>query len=157
MIKAHKIRLNPTPEQANYFRRAVRDFADDDVLLNTGVSFPISFRRAEIHGVEVKLEAPRWGPFSGYLAYSNTIGIGQFPLSGGLFLNNDNVALLSSTERFRISQDIRNTARGMIRSGRARRSSTRRGVSCACGRTRGPESGRCQVGMWSGGSRRWRP
>ena len=34
----------------------MNNFADDDLLLNTGVSFPIAFRRAEIYGAEVKLE-----------------------------------------------------------------------------------------------------
>ena len=100
---------------ASYFLRRIGDAKDDDPLLNTGVSFPIAFRRATIRGVEVKLEVPRWGPFSGYLGYANTIGIGQFPISGGLFLDNDDVALLSSTERFPISQDVRNTARGVAR------------------------------------------
>ena len=38
--------------EANYFRRAMNNFADDDLLLNTGVSFPIAFRRAQIEGTE---------------------------------------------------------------------------------------------------------
>lgn len=100
---------------ASYFLRDVRDFKDDDLLLNTGVSFPIAFRNATVRGVEVKLEVPHWGPFSGYLSYANTIGIGQFPISGGLFLDDGAADLLSSNERFPISQDMRNTARAWLR------------------------------------------
>ncbi len=100
---------------ASYFRRDIREFKDDDLLLNTGVSFPIAFRNAVIRGVEVKLDVPHWGPVSGYLSYTNTIGIGQFPISGGLFLDDGAAALLNSTERFPISQDMRNTARAWLR------------------------------------------
>jgi hypothetical protein len=100
---------------ANYFYRSTRDAKDDDVLLNTGISFPISFAQAEIRGVEVKLSMPRWGRFSGALSYSNSIGIGHYPISGGLFLDNDSAALLNSTERFPITQDQRNSARAWIR------------------------------------------
>src|SRR5262249_44129104 len=40
-----KVRL-----EANVFRRDFRNYSDDDVLLNTGVSFPISFATARIRG-----------------------------------------------------------------------------------------------------------
>ena len=100
---------------ASYFRRDVRNFLDDDLLLNTGVAFPIAYRNATVRGVEVKLEMPQWGRFSGYLSYANTIGIAQYPISGGLFLDDGAAALLASNDRFPISQDQRNAARGMIR------------------------------------------
>ncbi len=105
-----KIRID-----ANYYRRAVNDFADDDLLLNTGVSFPIAFRSAEIHGVEVKLEIPRWGPLSGFVSYSNLLGVGFLPVTGGLFLGSDSAGLLSATDRFPITQDQRNTVRARFR------------------------------------------
>ena len=70
---------------ANYFRRDTNNYADDDVLLNTGVSFPIAFRKAEIHGVEVKLEVPRWGRLSGSMGYSNMLGVGYLPVTGRTF------------------------------------------------------------------------
>jgi hypothetical protein len=100
---------------ATYFRRDVTDFKDDDPLLNTGVSFPIAFQNAQIRGVEVKLSLPRWRGLSGFVSYANTIGIGQYPISGGLFLDNDDPALLQSKDRFPISQDQRNTARAWLR------------------------------------------
>jgi hypothetical protein len=93
----------------------MNDFKDDDLLLNTGVSFPIAFHHATIRGLEVKLALPRWRGLSGFLSYANTIGIGQYPISGGLFLDNDDPALLQSKDRFPISQDQRNTVRGSLR------------------------------------------
>jgi outer membrane cobalamin receptor len=99
---------------ANYFRRNVSNFADDDVFLNTGVSFPIAFQRAQIRGVEAKLEIPRWGPVSGFVSYANQIGIGYLPVTGGLFLGDDASGSLS-TGAFPITQDQRNTARARFR------------------------------------------
>ena len=100
---------------ASYFRREVRNFEDDDLLLNTGVSFPIAFDKASIRGTEVKLEVPLWGHFSGYLSYTNSIGIGQLPITGGLFLDEGAADLIASRDRFAISQDQRNTARALTR------------------------------------------
>jgi hypothetical protein len=101
--------------EANFFRRDIRNFPDDDLLVNTGVSFPIAFHSARVEGVEVKLDVPRWGPFSGFLGYSNMIGTGQLPIAGGLFLDDNATQLLASTERFPVSQDQRNTARAVVR------------------------------------------
>jgi hypothetical protein len=100
---------------AAFYRRALKNFADDDVFLNTGISFPISFRNAEIHGVDVKLEVPAWGRFSGFLSYSNMRGVAWLPVSGGLFLGQDAAGALAAAGRFPISQDQRNTARARLR------------------------------------------
>jgi hypothetical protein len=101
--------------EANVFRRDFSNFADDDLLVNTGVSFPIAFHSAQIRGVEVKLEVPRWGGASGFVSYSNMIGVGRFPIAGGLFLDDSSQQLLTSTDRFPVTQDQRNTARAAVR------------------------------------------
>ncbi|MBV8729528.1 MAG: TonB-dependent receptor, partial [Acidobacteriia bacterium] len=102
--------------KTNFYWRGYRNFPDDDLLLNTGVSFPIAFSKAEIYGVEVKLDIPRWGPFSGYVSYSNMRGNGYFPVTGGLFLGDNAVEAISSTSRvFPVSQDQRNTVRARFR------------------------------------------
>ena len=101
--------------EANVFRRDLRDYADDDVLLNTGVSFPISFSRARIRGEEIKIEVPRWGRFSGFVSYSNQLGVAQGPVTGGLFLGDAANSALSDSSRFYVSQDQRNTARARVR------------------------------------------
>jgi outer membrane cobalamin receptor len=100
---------------ANYFRRRVNNFADDDLLLNTGLSFPIAFRKAEIRGVEVKVELPNWGGLSGFVSYSNMIGSGFLPVTGGLFLGDNAGRALSPSGAFPVTQDQRNTARSRFR------------------------------------------
>jgi hypothetical protein len=100
---------------ANVFRRDFRNYGDDDVLLNTGVSFPISFSSARIRGEEIKIEIPRWGWFSGSVSYSNQRGVAQGPVTGGLFLSDAATSALSDNSRFYVSQDQRNTARARVR------------------------------------------
>ena len=89
-------------------------FPDDDLLLNTGISFPISFASAAIHGAEAKLEIPRWGPVSGFISYSNMAGAGRLPVTGGLFLE-DAGNLLHSSASFPVTQDQRNSAHARMR------------------------------------------
>src|SRR3984885_7353879 len=48
----------------NGFDRRVNNYADDDQLLSTAVSFPIAFDKAYIYGVEGKVEIPYWHKFS---------------------------------------------------------------------------------------------
>jgi hypothetical protein len=100
---------------ANYFRRIVSNFADDDQLLNTAVSFPISFRKSVIYGAEAKLELPNWRGFSGFASYSYQVGNAWFPVTGGLFLGDDAGAASQRTGHFPDSQDQRNTARARVR------------------------------------------
>ncbi len=98
---------------ANYFRRLLNNYADDDQIENTTVSFPIAFRKAVIYGAEAKIDLPDWNGFSGFVSYSYTVGNAWFPVTGGLFLGADTV--LPTTGHFPDSQDQRNTVRGRIR------------------------------------------
>jgi outer membrane cobalamin receptor len=99
---------------ASYFRRQMSDVADDDLLLNTGVSFPIAFSHADIRGAEVKVDVPTWRNFAGSLSYSHLRGVGDLPITGGLFLGDEGAALLTSHERFPVTQDQRHTVRGRV-------------------------------------------
>ena len=99
---------------ATAFSRTTRDAADDDLLLNTGVSFPIAFRRAEVTGVEVKLETPQWKQVSGYVSYGHMRAVADLPATGGLFLGEEGTAVLQSSERLPSSQDQRHTLRGRL-------------------------------------------
>jgi hypothetical protein len=100
----------------NFYRRDVRNYADDDQLLNTGVSYPIAFDRAVIYGAEGKLTLVRLGRLSGYASYSYMVGNAWFPVTGGLFLGDDAVAALTQTTgHFPDSQDQRNTLRTRLR------------------------------------------
>jgi len=101
---------------AKYFRRNAGNFADDDQLLNTGVSFPIAFRKFSIYGAEGKVEFPHLGNLSGFVSYSYMVGSTYFPVTGGLFLGDEAAnALSNATGRFWDSQDQRNTARSRFR------------------------------------------
>jgi hypothetical protein len=111
-----KVFLGRVKLDANYFRRFVDNYADDDQIENTTVSFPIAFRKSIIYGLEGKLEVPDWGRFSGYLSYSYEVGNVWFPVTGGLFLgSNASNAAKQLTGHFPDSQDQRNTVRGRVR------------------------------------------
>lgn len=100
----------------NYFRRYADNFADDDQLLSTAVSFPIAFRKGIIYGAEGKLEIPKWGPVSGFTSYSYMVGNVWPPVTGGLFLGTDAVSVAAPLPgHFPDSQDQRNTARLRMR------------------------------------------
>jgi hypothetical protein len=103
-----KLRLD-----ANMFRRQVNNYADDNQVLSTGISFPIAFSKAILYGAEGKLELPRWGRFSGFASYSYIVGNAWFPVTGGLFLGNN--AVNPTTGHFPDSQDQRQSVRARVR------------------------------------------
>jgi hypothetical protein len=105
-----KLRLD-----ANVFRRDFHQYSDDDVLLDTGVSFPIAFAKARIFGEEIRVEIPQWGRFSGYVSYANQSGYGQGPITGGLFLGSDAANALTNTSKFAVTQDQRNSLHARLR------------------------------------------
>jgi TonB-dependent Receptor Plug Domain len=101
---------------ANYFRRFVNDYADDDQIDSTSISFPISFRKSIIYGAEGKITVPEWHRFSGFASYSYEVGNVWNPVTGGLFLGDDADAAASAlTGHFPDSQDQRHTVRGRTR------------------------------------------
>lgn len=106
-----KLRLD-----VNGFDRSVNNFADDDQLLDTAVSFPIAFRKANIYGAEGKLDIPHWGRLSGFVSYSYMVGAAYLPVTGGLFLGEEASTALSQTSgRIWVTQDQRNTLRTRFR------------------------------------------
>jgi hypothetical protein len=100
---------------ANVFQRDTRNFADDDVLLDTGVSFPIALSSAHIYGAESQLALPQWSPWSAWFNYSYMVASARLPVVGGLFFGQDAPDLLNSNARIWISQDQRHTAHGQLR------------------------------------------
>jgi hypothetical protein len=100
----------------NVFRRNVSNFADDDQLFNTGVSYPISFDKAIVYGAEAKLSLVHLAKLSGYASYSYMVANVWFPVTGGLFLgDNATAAVTQTTGHFPASQDQRNTLRTRFR------------------------------------------
>ena len=101
---------------ANYFRRDVGNYADDDQIDNTTISFPIAFQKSVIYGAEGELDLPDWHRFSGFVSYSYEVGNVWFPVTGGLFLGDDaSAAETQLSGHFPDSQDQRNTMRGRAR------------------------------------------
>jgi hypothetical protein len=96
----------------NVYRRDVRNYADDDQLLNTGVSYPIAFDKSVIYGAEAKMSLVHFGNLSGYVGYSYMVGNAWLPVTGGLFLGDAASDAVSEYKgHFPDSQDQRNTLR----------------------------------------------
>jgi TonB-dependent receptor-like protein len=110
-----KVLLAKFKLDANYFRRLVSNYADDNQLENTSISYPIAFRKAIIYGAEAKLDLPDWRGFSGFASYSFTVGNAWAPVTGGLFLGSDATAAKALPPHFPDSQDQRHTVRGRLR------------------------------------------
>jgi hypothetical protein len=101
---------------ANYYRRLFDNFADDDQIANTVVSFPIAFRKAVLYGSEGKIDLPNWGRLSGFVSYSYMVGNVWFPVTGGLFLGDKAASAITDlTGHVPVSQDQRNTLRFRFR------------------------------------------
>jgi outer membrane receptor for Fe3+-dicitrate len=100
----------------NVYFRDVNNFADDNLLLNTPVAFPIAFRKAQIYGAESKLNLQYWRRLTGFVSYSYMVGSAYFPVTGGFFLGQSATdALTQLSGRFWVSQDQRNTVRTRFR------------------------------------------
>jgi hypothetical protein len=110
---ASKAFANQLRIDASFYRRDARNYADDDQLLNTGVSYPIAFDHAIIYGIDSKITLVRSHGWSGYASYSYMVGNVWFPVTGGLFLGDDASNAISETSgHLPDSQDQRNTFAG---------------------------------------------
>jgi hypothetical protein len=112
-VGLEKVLFNKIRVDSNYFRRDVSNYADDNQIDNTTISYPIAFRKAIIYGAEGKVELPLWRKFSGYASYSYEVGNAWFPVTGGLFLGDE--AIIPTSGHLPDSQDQRNTVRGRLR------------------------------------------
>lgn len=99
-----------------HYWRELDEYFDDDVFLNTGIGFPITFAQASIEGTEVRLEMPRWGRLSSFASWSNMHGVASSPVTGGLFVEGGEAEdLRDVATELPITQDQRNTASAMLR------------------------------------------
>jgi hypothetical protein len=114
-VGLRKPMFNTLRLDVSHYWRTFRNYQDDDVFLNTGVSFPITFDTARIQGTEVRLEMPRWKQLSSWISYSNMRGTATSPVTGGLFIEGGEAdELRDVVERFAISQDQRNTVAARV-------------------------------------------
>lgn len=111
-----KVFLGKLKVDAAYFRRDFSNYADDDQIQNTTISFPIAFRKAVIYGFDGKIELPEWDRFSGYISYSYEVGNAWLPVTGGLFLGDQATSAETQLSgHFPDSQDQRNTVNARLR------------------------------------------
>ena len=100
----------------SHYWRDFNHFYDDDVFLNTGVGFPISFDSARVEGTEVRLDLPSWQGITSFVSYTNMLGTATSPVTGGLFIQGGEAEELRDVATtFPISQDQRNTVTAMAR------------------------------------------
>jgi outer membrane receptor protein involved in Fe transport len=97
------------------YRRTFINFADDDVFLNTGVSFPVAFAAADIAGMDAKLTLPTWRRTSGFVSYALLKGTADLPVVGGLFIGDEALQELEASGTVPITQDQRHTFRAQAR------------------------------------------
>ena len=107
---ANRLRLDVTA-----YNRSISQFADDDVFLNTGVSFPVAFDSAHIRRPGCQADGPAGTPLERLFTYSLLEGTARLPVVGGLFIGEDALAELEAQGEVAITQDQRHTVRGQLR------------------------------------------
>ncbi|HUR33509.1 MAG TPA: TonB-dependent receptor [Vicinamibacterales bacterium] len=107
---ARRLRLDVTT-----YRRSFSQFADDDVFLNTGVSFPVAFASTRIAGLDAKVTLLPVRRVSGFVSYSLLGGTARLPVVGGLFVGEEALDELEAEGDVAITQDQRHSARGQVR------------------------------------------
>ncbi|MEZ5419822.1 MAG: TonB-dependent receptor [Vicinamibacterales bacterium] len=94
-----------TLDVAAYGKRS-RDQQDNNNFFDTGIIFPTTLQALHVRGAEARLTMQPRGGFSGALSATTSRAIATPPFTGGLFLGQDAVDLLSAG-RFAIDHDQR--------------------------------------------------
>lgn len=79
----------------SYWKRQVKNAADQDQFFNTGIVFPLNFARGELHGWNARLDSTTWNGLHGYLSFGHVRALYVPPFAGGLFLSSDEVDVIS--------------------------------------------------------------
>ncbi len=90
------------------FHTNARNFLDHDVIGNSGIFIPLAILAARISGTEVAVSSPELlGRARLRIAYSNQLGEGLGPITGGLLQ-------FADTSYFLLDHDQRNTASAVL-------------------------------------------
>ncbi len=81
---------------ASYYHKDAIDQQDNNNFFNTGIIFPITLAKIRVNGAEGRIVAPQWRGLSGSISFTHYRAITTPPFTGGLFIGNDAVALLSA-------------------------------------------------------------
>jgi outer membrane receptor protein involved in Fe transport len=91
---------------AAYWSRRITNAGDPNVLLGTTLVFPNAVAKGRASGIDLRLDVPRRGGWSGYVSYANA-RVEQFgPITGGLFLEEE-IAEIGPGTRFIPDHDQR--------------------------------------------------
>jgi hypothetical protein len=93
------------------YRKDSRDQQDNNNFFDTGIIFPTALAAIRADGAELRLTLPSHAGLSGTLSATAARAISTPPFTGGLFLGQDAVTLLSSGP-FRIDHDQRLSLHG---------------------------------------------
>lgn len=98
---------------ASVYWRRIRNFHDNDQLLNTTVVFPIAIRQGAVKGFDLRVDVPQRRGLSARWSFSVGQAIGIPPLTGGLFLGEEAVERLEAGA-FRIDHDQSFSSQGTV-------------------------------------------
>jgi len=93
------------------YRKDSRDQQDNNNFFDTGIIFPTTLRAIRVTGAEARLAFPQRRGVSGTVSVTTGRAISTPPFTGGLFLGQDAVALLSAGP-FAIDHDQRLSVHG---------------------------------------------
>src|SRR5581483_3286209 len=83
---------------AAYWWRFFRNVDDPNVFFNTTIIFPNSVAKGFSRGVDVRLDVPERGGWSGWLSYTNMRILQTGPINGGLFLTSEAIEIGPGTK-----------------------------------------------------------
>lgn len=98
---------------ASVYRKHSRDQQDNNNFFDTGIIFPTTLRSIRVTGGEARLSLPTRSGLTGALSATTGRAISSPPFTGGLFLGQDAVDLLSSGP-FAIDHDQRLALHGTL-------------------------------------------
>lgn len=98
---------------ASFYHKDARDQQDNDNFLNTGIIFPVTLRAIRVNGAELRLAVPPVRGLSGSLSLTHARAVSTPPFTGGLFLSEGAVDLLTSGP-FVIDHDQKLGAQGNV-------------------------------------------
>lgn len=81
---------------ASYYHKDSRDQQDNNNFFDTGIIFPVTLKAIRVNGVEARLVVPEVHGFTGSLSVTHARAVSSPPFTGGLFLGQDAVNLLTS-------------------------------------------------------------
>ncbi len=98
---------------ASFYHKDADDQQDNNNFFNTGIIFPITLRKIRVNGAEGRIVVPQYKGFSGSVSFTHSRAISSPPFTGGLFIGNDAVALLSAGP-FVIDHDQKLSVQGIL-------------------------------------------